>query len=184
MTGSPTSWKSRILGWFSRPRGALRGADEVRIKSRPIMDRVLREIFVPELKARGFTGSFPHFRRIKPSRIDLISFQYTRRGGQFMVTLARCEPHGIATAWGEQIPPGKVTVSDTFTGDRFYLSTKAGWRGRLFIFDRPSYDPPIANSEAAMAEPCAKAARIALEAFMRQAEPWWEKQSASGIDRG
>jgi hypothetical protein len=150
---------------------------EPRIKSRPIMDRVLKEIFIPELRARGFTGSLPHFRRMRPDRIDLISFQYAMRGGQFFVELSQCGPAGIKTEW-EEIPPDKVTVHDTFPGDRSYISTGWGWRSKLFVLDRPSYDPPLASTEAATEANCAKAARQALEAFTKQAEPWWEQKGA------
>ncbi len=79
-----------------------------------------------------------------------------------------------------------MTVHDTSASDRFYLRAKPGWRGelmgwrgKLFVFDRPSYDPPIASTEAAMQELCAKVARTALDAFTREAEPWWEKKAAA-----
>ena len=151
----------------------------MRIKSRPIMDRMLKEIFAPELRARGFIGSFPHYRRIASGRIDLISFQYLRRGGQFAVELSQCAAQGIKTEWGEEIPPTNVTVHDTGPGDRFRLSHKWGWRGKIFVFDTPSYDPPIAHTEAAMEASCTKAARLALKAFNEQAERWWEQKAAS-----
>ena len=150
---------------------------EPRIKSRPIMDRVLKDIFVPELRTRGFTGSLPHFRRIRPDHIDLISFQYLMRGGQFAVELSQCEPQGIKTEW-QEIPPDKVTVHDMPAGDRFHLSTGWGWRSKVFVFDRPSYDPPLAATEAATEANCAKAARKALDAFAKQAEKWWEQKAA------
>ena len=150
------------------------------------MDRALKAIVVPELRTRGFTGSFPHFRRIRPDRIDLVSFHFPRRGGQFVVELSQCGPAGIAFEGEEAIPPDKVTVNDTFPGDRFCLRAKAGWRGelagwrgKLFVFDRPTYDPPIVSTEAAMEGVCAKTARTALDAFTREAEPWWEKKAAA-----
>jgi Domain of unknown function (DUF4304) len=175
-----STWLSRFLRWLGRRK--LRpadGEDPARIKSRPIMDRVLKEIFVPELRARGFTGSFPHYRRIKSDRIDLISFHYPRRAGQFVVELSQCGLAGIKTEWGEAIPPNKVTVNDTGPGDRFRLSYKWGWRGKIFVFDAPSYDPPAAPTEAATEANCVKAAKTALKAFNEQAEPWWEKKAAA-----
>ena len=45
------------------------------------MDRVLKATVIPELRARGFQGSFPHFRRLRPDRIDLLAFQFYRSGG-------------------------------------------------------------------------------------------------------
>ena len=174
----PTTWLSRLVGWLTRRETQLPdGNGDVRVKSRPIMDRVLKEVFAPELKARGFTGSFPHFRRGRSDRIDLVSFQYARRGGQFMVNLAQCGPEGVKTEWGQEIPPGKVTAHDVFPRQR--LRFKWGWRGQLFVFDRPYYDPPAATSEAAVEAACARAAAAALKAFNEQAEPWWEKKAAA-----
>ena len=56
------------------------------------MDRVLKATVIPELRARGFQGSLPHFRRRRPDRIDLLTFQFDRSGGRFVVELAQCGP--------------------------------------------------------------------------------------------
>ena len=174
----PATWLSRFRDWLARRQsGPAENVGEPRIKSRPIMDRMLKEIFVPELRARGFTGSLPHFRRIRSGRIDLISFQYANRGGRFMVNLSQCGPDGVKTDWGKEIPPDKVTAHDVFEHQR--LRFKWGWRGQLFVFDTPSYDPPAATSEVALEAACVKAARLALKAFNEQAEPWWEKKAAA-----
>ncbi|WP_053363332.1 DUF4304 domain-containing protein [Bacillus sp. FJAT-27251] len=34
----------------------------------------LKKIVVPELRMSGFKGSFPHFRRIKKDKIDLMTY--------------------------------------------------------------------------------------------------------------
>jgi Domain of unknown function (DUF4304) len=133
----PSTWLSRILGGLATGEPQRPGGEgQPRTKSRPIMDRVLKEVFVPELRARGFMGSLPHFRRIRPDRIDLVSFQYSKRGGQFMVNLSQCGPEGVKTEWGKEIPPDKVTAFDVFERQR--LRFKWGWRGQLFVFDTRS----------------------------------------------
>ena len=43
-------------------------------ESRKNMEQALKEFFVPELRALGFKGSFPHFRRIAENSIDLLTF--------------------------------------------------------------------------------------------------------------
>jgi hypothetical protein len=73
----------------------------------------LKAHLVPALTARGFTGSFPHFRRLKPDQIDLLSVQFDKYGGGFVVELAKCPADGITTLWGAKIPPDKVKASDT-----------------------------------------------------------------------
>nr|WP_268888411.1 DUF4304 domain-containing protein [Heyndrickxia shackletonii] len=42
------------------------------------MISALKKIVVPELRERGFKGSFPHFRRIFENKIDLITFQFDK----------------------------------------------------------------------------------------------------------
>lgn len=174
------TWLTRMRDVLARRTSGPGGdAGAPRIKSRPIMDRVLKEAFVSELRAGGFTGSFPHFRRIRPDRIDLVSFHYPRRGGQFVVELSQCGPAGVSFEGEPTIPPAKVTAHDTLPDDRFCVSHKWGWRGKTFVYDRPSYDPPIVPTEAAMEASCMKAATTALKAFNEQAEPWWEKKVAA-----
>ena len=173
----PATWLSRIRDWLARwQSGPAENAGEPRIKSRPIMDRVLKEIFVPELRARGFTGSLPHFRRIGADRIDLVTVQYSRYGGEFVVELSQCGPEGVTAGRGKEAPPDKVMAHHLFGRDRYRLSFKPGGRGQWFVFDD---DPHAATTEAAIEAAGAKAARAALEAFAGQAEPWWEKKAAA-----
>ncbi len=80
--------------------------------SRDQMNQALKAVVVPLLRQRGFSGTFPHFRRCKPERIDLFTFQFDRYGGGFVIEIARCEPSGFTTHWGKQIPPTKVTAWD------------------------------------------------------------------------
>lgn len=42
------------------------------------MIAALKAVFVPVLRERGFKGSFPHFRRIRPDRIDLLTVQFDK----------------------------------------------------------------------------------------------------------
>jgi hypothetical protein len=76
------------------------------------MIAALKAEFVPALKERGFKGSFPHFRRIKPDKIDLLTVQFDRWGGGFVIEIAKCGPEGITTSWGLHIPPSKVRAWD------------------------------------------------------------------------
>jgi hypothetical protein len=140
------------------------------------MDRVLKETVVPELRARGFQGSFPHFRRLRPDRIDLLTFQFYRSGGKFIVELAQCGPEGYTTSWAKRIPPGKVTAHD-LTG-RLRLGGRLGFRraDHWFVFDFQNYDPPMASSEAQLEDDCRKAAAEVLKDYRRQAEEWWDQQ--------
>ncbi|MCM3126056.1 MULTISPECIES: DUF4304 domain-containing protein [unclassified Mesobacillus] len=79
-------------------------------EQRKNMDLTIKDIVTPVLKEQGFKGSFPHFRRKNEDNIDLITFQFNRWGGSFVVELAICPLEGITMDWGEGIKPNKVTA--------------------------------------------------------------------------
>ena len=72
------------------------------------MIAALKEHVVSALKSRGFKGSFPHFWRITESGIHLLTFQFDKWGGGFVVEVASCSPEGVTMHWGKQISPAKV----------------------------------------------------------------------------
>ena len=80
--------------------------------SRSLMIKALKDIVVPKLREDGFKGSFPHFRRIRDDQIDLLTFQFDRHGGGFVIELGKCPPEGFTTYFDEFIPPQKVTAWD------------------------------------------------------------------------
>ena len=55
--------------------------------------REIRATIMPELRARGFSGRFPHFRRLHDGgRVDFLSFQFNRYGGGFLAEMAIAYP--------------------------------------------------------------------------------------------
>ncbi|WP_226671140.1 DUF4304 domain-containing protein [Metabacillus litoralis] len=76
------------------------------------MNLAIKGMIVPVLREQGFKGSFPHFRRKNEKNIDLVTFQFNRWGGSFVVELAICPLEGVTMHWGEEIPPNKVTAHD------------------------------------------------------------------------
>jgi hypothetical protein len=91
--------------------------------SRDRMIAALKETVVPMLRDMGFSGSFPHFRRVREKQIDLLTFQFNRYGGSFVVEVAFCAPDGFMTHWGEHIPPNKVRAHDIHPGQRLRLGS-------------------------------------------------------------
>ena len=87
------------------------------------MDYALKSIVIPYLREQGFKGSLPHFRRMNESNIDLITFQFSRWGGSFVVELTSWSLEGVTTYWGEHIPPKKVTAHDI--NNRYRLGAKS-----------------------------------------------------------
>ena len=87
------------------------------MNSREEMDAALKKVVVPALREHGFTGSFPHFRRIK-EEVDLLTFQFDRRGGGFVIETAKGKKEGFTTHFGKHIPAAKLTAWDLHPDQR------------------------------------------------------------------
>jgi len=128
------------------------------------MVKALQEIVVARLRQKGFKGSFPHFRRSYPNRMDLLTFQFDKRGGGFVIEIAKCPPDGITTHWGEHIPPNKVRAWDIHPNERLRLqprdgSSTADW----FRYDKTSLLKDVYE----------KTAKDVLQ-YLEKAEEWWQ----------
>ena len=72
------------------------------------MRQSLQRRVVPALRQRGFTGSLPHFRRITPLKTDLMTFQFDRYGGGFVIEVAEAPPGSLTKSWGKVIAPSRL----------------------------------------------------------------------------
>jgi Domain of unknown function (DUF4304) len=107
----------------------------------------LKKLFVPALRERGFKGSFPHFRRSYKDRIDLLTVQFDRHGGGFIIEISKCSPEGYTTSWGKKIPPNKVTAWDMHPHNRRrFGSRRLGEDGHWFRFDDGTPTDVVARS--------------------------------------
>jgi hypothetical protein len=136
------------------------------------MIAALKAHVVPELRRRGFKGSFPHFRRASDHRIDLLTFQFDKWGGGFVVEIAVCPPDGIMMAWGEHIPPAKVTAHHV--NHRLRLGAKGKGQDHWF-----RYDGEFQRLHADRFEIVAKDVVPYLDS---QAEAWWQHALPSAAD--
>lgn len=128
-------------------------------KQRDQMSQALKDVVVPLLRQRGFTGTFPHFRRLNSKNIDLFTFQFDRNGGGFVVEIGRCEPTGFTTHWGKQIPAKKVTAWDLPPKQRARIQPVVGsGTDAWFRFDGNETDvfTRIANSVVPFVEQAEK----------------------------
>lgn len=103
----------------------------------------LKKIVIPVLREKGFKGSFPHFRRITEEKIDLLTFQFDRYGGGFVIEIAVCSPDGWTHYWGKKVPPNKVTAHDLHPDNRLRLKG-----GDWFRYDAPDSDDNIYDDVA------------------------------------
>ena len=93
---------------------------------RKAMDEALRKEVLPKLHALGFKGSLPHFRRLASGGLDVLTFQFDRHGGGFVIEVARCSQEGVTTTWGKTIPPNKVTTWDLPSSWRHRIQPLSG----------------------------------------------------------
>lgn len=70
--------------------------------------RVLKSAVAPLLRKRGFKGSFPHFTRMRPDHIDLLSFQFSQFGPDLYIEIASCSPDGAKQTDGAIVSPTKL----------------------------------------------------------------------------
>ena len=103
------------------------------------MTAVLKKIVQPFLRSSGFKGSFPHYRRIGAEAIDLLTFQFNRHGGSFVIEVARCGTDGIMSARGLRIPPDETRAWDIHPNYRTRIEPAPGNAGdKWFCFDAQS----------------------------------------------
>ena len=132
------------------------------------MIAALRGMVIPVLRELEFSGSFPHFRRIRESQIDLLTFQFNRHGGSFVVEIAVCDTEGFTTAWGEKLPPNKVSAHDLHPKNRLRLGSRAAGKSD-FWFSYEPFQPEIYEAVAAKL----------LLLIRSEAEVFWQTQTIS-----
>ena len=134
-------------------------------KDREAIDAALKQMVVPALRAKGFKGSLPHFRRPTDTGIDLLTFQFDKWGGGFIVEISKCPPQGFTMAWGEHIPPNKVTAHHLHPDQRLRIQPREGsGTDAWFRFDGVS---PFVSGRAK------RAAEEFLD-HLPKAEAWWQ----------
>jgi hypothetical protein len=127
---------------------------------RKAMDSELKALVLPVLRKHFFKGSIPHFRRLRGDGIDLLTVQFDRYGGGFVIEVARCPVEGITTAWGKRIPASKVCAWDV--NDRQRIQPRQGsGRDCWFRFD---------NGDV-------KGAALSLLGYLPMAEGWWQSRT-------
>jgi uncharacterized protein DUF4304 len=85
----------------------------------------LKAVLIPSLKCDGFSGSFPHYRRRQSDFYDLMTFQFDKHGGGFVVEIARCLPSGIERRTGH-VQAGKARACDRHPNYRKRIKPRQG----------------------------------------------------------
>ena len=135
-------------------------------EARQAMDDALKRVVVPHLRGEGFKGALPHFRRPHEKQIDLLTFQFNKYGGSFVVEIAKCPPDGITTSWGKHVPPIKVNAHSVNTRQRLGSTPD---HDHWFHFAPPSHEPqPDFDEEHFLA-----VAKSVIALYESQAKRWW-----------
>lgn len=125
------------------------------------MNDALKLKVVPYLREHGFKGSLPHFRRIGASKTDVITFQFDKWGGGFIIELGRVPTDDVLVMpWGKEVPAAKLTTY--MLADRVRLGADpTGKDEKWFRYDD--------HTEAA----CEVTADEILK-LLPQAVKWWQ----------
>ena len=110
-------------------------------EARNSMNSAIQKYVLPVLRDKGFKGSFPHFRRILKEEIHLITFQFDKNGGAFVIELAKTDNQPLQTAWETLIEPSKITAHDLTDRIRLHPNgiLKNSSTDEWFRYDRKSF---------------------------------------------
>jgi hypothetical protein len=105
-------------------------------ESRDEMIAELKRVIVSVLRSHGFKGSFPHFRRESGTRIDLLTFQFSTGGGEFVVEIGSFPSTGYEL-YGKLIPAAEVKMRHILR--RLRLGAKDESSDHWFNYDNGDY---------------------------------------------
>lgn len=117
-----------------------------RSQDRKAMIKSFQARTVPRLRELGFKGSFPHFRRLLPSRTDLLTVQFDKYGGGFVVEIATAPAGEFRTDWGDTVRAKELTADYLPPTERLRLGAKEVGGDHWFRYDQgwfrrtPSFD--------------------------------------------
>ncbi|KLI62973.1 DUF4304 domain-containing protein [Aurantiacibacter marinus] len=122
------------------------------------MDAAIRQVVVPHLRALGFKGSLPDFHRPRGEAVDLLTFQFNRNGGAFVVELGRVAAGGF-DFHGKHIPAARAKTRYLKERHRLGSELRVNYGDHWFAF-------AIRDPADVAREVCAELDRAELWAFL------------------
>jgi hypothetical protein len=111
------------------------------LSPRACMDLALKTSVVSALRESGFTGSYPHLRRLHVTHVDLLTFQFDVNGGGFLIEITRCGIGGTTTHTGKHIAASSVTAWDIHPNNRVRIKPGEGsGTDSWFRYESGKYD--------------------------------------------
>ncbi|MBQ7116665.1 MAG: DUF4304 domain-containing protein [Clostridia bacterium] len=90
--------------------------------NREIMLKALNKTVIKDLKAQGFTGKYPHFKKKKEDCIELVDFYANKYGGSFTVEVSAVFPDRKVTNLSDtKAKVDEKTVEGACTSQRYRL---------------------------------------------------------------
>lgn len=130
-----------------------------------VMKATLKARVVPTLRVLGFRGSFPHFARPRPDRIDLLAFQFSLYGPTLYVEIGTCEPEGVTYLDGRHVPPEQVRTRHVWPRHRLCPSAP--------LEDGCGFEFGSEAESALGSDVYERHAAEILELVEAEAESWW-----------
>jgi len=90
------------------------------------MSKALKSALVPALKAAGFVGAFPRFRRSSGEQIQFVSVQYHWAQTAFFLEFGSHPAGPKLTSWGELVPEDKLILEHVQVDYRARLQAQVG----------------------------------------------------------
>ncbi len=136
-------------------------------RSRDAMIAELKRVAIPVLRSLRFKGSFPHFRRETDTRIDLLTFQFSMGGGQFVIEIGSFPSAGYEL-YGRMVPAAEVKVRHLLR--RLRLGATDESSDHWFRYDNGDF---------------AVVASSVVPYILGQAAVWWSNSEPGvAVDRG
>lgn len=143
--------------------------------ARSEMERALKAIVVPRLRALGFKGSMPHFRRIVGAKADLLTFQFNLSGGSFVAEMAVCSEADVAAHWRPELSLKTVTAHDL--KHRRRLGSSAQGSDHWFVYGKKNYE--LGHQHVQPASHYEQVATKVSQLLDSQAQQWWAARQSN-----
>jgi len=155
--GFSTTGRSHSIPW--------RAAMLATIDDRLEMRKWLQKLLVPRLRERGFDGSFPYFRRHGEGQIDLLSVQFDKFGGSFIIEVGQTPDTQLISYRGREIKFSDLRSFDLPTERRARLVGSRRGGEKWFSFKPRLFRSGFQRFEQAAAS---------VVALIEQADDWWD----------
>lgn len=135
---------------------------------RAAMESALKDVLVPVLRAQGFRGSWPEWRRTVNNRVDLVQIQHLSSGGTFFVNIGQLPEGGFATGPFREKPVATLRLTQARARTRVQPQPLTdGW----------TFAPRLYEAEAALGPPEAYAniARRCADRFLSWGLAWFDR---------